>query len=131
MAERHSPVMRLLLLIADETARLACTDFFEASGCNVDTAEDAHAADGLLRFRSYDLVLADLPTFGQARAQVLDVVRRARGSEVRVLLTTGDPKIDGADDSVIVLTKPQRLDAILGIAAAARVAARTAQPDVS
>ena len=113
--------MRLLLVFNDATSCSACRDYYQTRGCSVDTAENAASAAALLRFREYDLVIADLPSMEEPQNEILDLVRRQHGGEVRVLLTTVDPNIDDADDSLVVLTKPQRLDAILSAAASARV----------
>ena len=106
--------MRLLLLLDEPSANDACSDFFETKGCSVDTAESVAEAEALLRFRPYDLVVADVPW----AAPLLEKARHNVGT--RVLLTTRDVEVLGADDALFVLTKPQPLETLLGLAAPAR-----------
>ena len=98
--------MRLLLLLREETLRNVCHDYYAARGCDVDLAENAADAEPLLRFREYDLVLADVPSDEFVRLH-------GRSRPVRVLLTTDN--VEYTDESLHVLTKPQPLDAILSL----------------
>ncbi|MGZ5457263.1 MAG: hypothetical protein ACXW5H_28190 [Thermoanaerobaculia bacterium] len=103
--------MRMLLMLDDEAARTACTDYYVTRGCDVDAPSDVMAAEGLLRFRHYDVLVADFPREEcSGTLRILDVARR-KGPMLRVLLTTDGTSV--ADDDLVVLTKPQPLDAIL------------------
>jgi DNA-binding response OmpR family regulator len=114
--------MRMLLVVDEAASRSACNDYYEARGCTVDTAAGATEAEPLLRFRAYDMVVADCPSAEPARGEMLDLLGRARRkSPVRVLLTTHRGQ-EVVDDSLFVMTKPCRLDAILSLGTS-RVAA--------
>lgn len=116
--------MRMLLVLAGDALRDACNDYFETRGCNVDSVEDSSHARALLQFRQYDLIVADLPRVEPARDEILRLVRPSHRGAVRVLLTTnGDAQ--SADDSLVVLTTPQPLDAILRQVSARLSAIRT------
>lgn len=98
-------------MLDDEAARTACRDYYVTHGCDVDAPSDVTEAEGLARFRNYDVLVADLPREEHERTlRVLDVARR-KGTILRVLLTTDGAAF--ADDDLVVLTKPQPLDAIL------------------
>ena len=110
----------MLLVLGEDAARNACTDYFVAQGCEVDVAADHQEAQGMLRFRDYDLLLADLPREGEPRIETLRTTALARlrkASTVRVLLSGADEK--AGDDGVIVLPMPQPLGAILELATGA------------
>ncbi len=98
-------------MLEDEATRAACMDYYVTHGCDVDAPSDVTEAEGLLRFRNYDVLVADLPREEHGRTlRALDVARR-KGATLRVLLTTDGAAVD--DDDLVVLTKPQPLDAIL------------------
>lgn len=115
--------MRLLLVLSDDSQQTACSDFFTAYGCDVQLARDPAEALPLLRFREYDLLIADLPPAGKAQAELLAVIRRQRGSALSVLLTTGNVEPGTSSDSMVTLTKPHSLEPILA-AGVAHVATR-------
>ena len=106
--------MHLLLLFGDPFLRNVCKDFFAANGCAVDGTGDAAQAEALLRFRRYDLVLADLPR-NVGREEVLRLLTGSHRGENRVLLTTLENEVESGDDSLVVLTKPKSLHVILGM----------------
>lgn len=112
--------MRMLLVLGEDALRNACSDYYDVRGCDVDTAGSPAEAEPLLRFRDYDLVLADLPAAEPARGEVLRLLGQVRRSKttVRVLLTTDQAGVERVDDSLFILTKPQPLDAILSLGAA-------------
>jgi len=108
--------MRMLLVLGEDALRNACSDYYDARGCDVETAASPAEAESLLRFRDYDLVLADLPAAEPARGEILRLVEQARRkTAVRVLLTTDRAGVERVDDSLFILTKPQPLDAILSL----------------
>jgi len=112
-------MMRVLLMLGENAVQNACNDYYDARGCDVDTAENPAEAEPLLWFRDYDLVLADLPPAEPARSETLrliELARRRKATTVRVLLTTGSVPSGSADESLFVLTKPQPLDAIFSLA---------------
>lgn len=102
----------MLLMLDDEATRAACTDYYVTHGCDVDAPCDVMEAEGLLRFRDYDVFVADFAREERDDTlRVLELARQRKSEMLRVLLTT-----DGAslvDDDLVVLTKPQPLDAIL------------------
>jgi DNA-binding NtrC family response regulator len=111
--------MRMLLILGEDALRNACSDYYDARGCEVDSAENPVEAAPLLRFRQYDLLIADLPSQQPARDEVLGLLASARRKATRcVLLTTDntDAALATEDDWTFVLTKPQPLDAILSFA---------------
>lgn len=104
--------VRMLLMLDDEAARDACTDYYVTRGCDVDAPSDVMEAEGLLRFRDYDVFVADFARQEQDDTlRVLELARRHNGEMLRVLLTTDGSEV--ADADMVVLTKPQPLDAIL------------------
>lgn len=116
-------MMRLLLMLADEAQRTVCSDFYAACGCDVQLACNPAEAQPLLRFREYDLLIADLPPAGKAQAELIRLVCHQRGTALSVLLTTGNAEPDITSDSIVTLTKPQPLEPILA-AGLAHAAAR-------
>lgn len=106
----------MLLVLAENASRSACHDYYQARGCTVDLAASALEAAPLLRFRAYDLVVADFPRAEPARTEIVRLLGQSRRkSPNRVLLTAGDTYLPDADDSLIVLTKPYPLEAILAL----------------
>lgn len=104
-------------MLGDDAQRNACRDYYDARGCDVDTARNPAEAEPLLRFRRYDLLVTELPALQPAREEIFSLLDHARRkAAVSVLLTTDDADADLADDdSTFVLVKPQPLDAILSL----------------
>jgi DNA-binding NtrC family response regulator len=110
--------MRTLLMLEDYPARFVCREFFEAQGCQVELAEDLPQAGRLLRFRRYDLLIADLARGADGRSELLRLIEDAsqrNPSMVPVLLTTGEEGL-AENPTLRVLIKPQSLHAILQLA---------------
>jgi DNA-binding response OmpR family regulator len=109
--------VRILLLFDDPITRDVCQDYYQSRGCEVDAPTTYEQAEAMLRFRIYEVVLGDLPRQSEARATVLRLVKMARGggATMRVLLTAG-PASSLNNSDLLILQKPQRLDAILELA---------------
>lgn len=98
--------MRLLLLLS-ESANVACADYFQARGCDVDTAFDVDHAHRLLRFRTYDSMVMDVTAAcdPDVRQSLVERARQRNRTVRAAVLTTG---IEGLEESepAAVLTKP-------------------------
>lgn len=112
---RTSSGVRMLLVLSDPAALEACRDFYTARGCDVEAAENPEQAAGLLRFRRYDLLVANLTRDPEPTLALTELARRRQPSMRRVVLTTANETMAG-DDDVVVMQIPQRLDAILACA---------------
>ena len=112
--------MRVLLILSDPDQRTACGDYFDARGCDVDMAESLADAKPFLRFRTYDLAVADLTAADPTERELLTLANAwCDAAAVRVLLTSVDHP---SSDSLHVLTKPQPLDALFSLGYAGRIA---------
>jgi len=103
----------MLLVLADDAQRTVCGDYFTSRGCDVETAGTSSQAAALLRFREYDLMVADLPSAGFGRAEILRSLSGERcKATTSVFLTAANERLQAANDSIVVLTKPQPLEMI-------------------
>jgi len=108
--------VRVLLILGDPNQRNACGDYFDARGCDVDRAENLEDAKPFLRFRGYDLAVADLSAAEPTEREIAAFESASRDAKVRVLLTTVDLP---SSASLHVLTKPQPLDTLFSLGRAA------------
>jgi len=117
---RLSYRVRVLLILSDSNQRTACGDYFDARGCDVDIAANMDDAKPFLRFRRYDLAVADLSAADPTEREMATLADAwCDAAAVRVLLTSVERPSSG---SLHILTKPQPLDALFSLGCAGRVA---------
>ena len=105
--------MRLLLVLADDAQRQACADYFTLKGWDVDVAAETATAQSAVRFGAYDVIVTN--SEDRETQQLTALARRRNGAVLTIVLST-DGSCD-PDPSVITLTKPVPLGAMLALAA--------------
>ncbi|PRY86135.1 response regulator transcription factor [Donghicola tyrosinivorans] len=100
--------MRLLLVEDNDALADAVIERLRSEGHSIDREADGSAADGLLQFAQFDIVLLDINLPGQSGYDILRNMR-ARGDATPVIVLTARSEIDdriigldaGADDYMV------------------------------
>jgi signal transduction histidine kinase len=101
----------------EQSIRLTLQEFLQEAGYTVETAEDAKAAQQLLKSGNFDVVISDivLPRF--SGVELLQAIRK-ESPRVQVIMMTGQPAVETAAAAVRAgafdyLCKPVPKDAML------------------
>lgn len=100
--------MRLLLVEDNDALAEAVIERMRSEGHSIDRESDGAAAEGLLRFAQFDIVLLDINLPGRSGYEILRDMR-ARGDATPVMVLTARSEIDdrivgldaGADDYMV------------------------------
>lgn len=116
-----------LLLVDDEPIVLrGCRRMLESAGYTVDAAGDGEAAMALMKQHEFDAIISDIGMPGLSGLQLLSRIR-AHDLEVPVILMTGDPAVETAQQAVEYgalryLVKPIEMDTLIkGVEQAVRM----------
>jgi len=92
--------MARVLVVDDEKGiRKTISLFLENSGYDVDTAEDAERALQQVNLNDYDIVITDILMPGSSGFELLEEIKD-KNSEIKVILITGDPRIESATRAI-------------------------------
>lgn len=94
------PTPAKILIVDDERIiRQVFSELLEQAGFNVDTAEDANAAQSLLNTNHYDVVVSDIIMPGMSGIELLKLQKEA-APDIPFVLVTGQPNLDSASEAI-------------------------------
>ena len=117
---------RVLIVDDEKSIRLTLREFLREAAYEVETAEDAAAAQAMLTQKSFDVVVSDIVLPRLSGVDLLKAIRVA-APDVQVIMMTGEPTVETAVEAVQAgardyLTKPVIKNAILrSVATAAQI----------
>jgi len=108
---------RVLVVDDEQSIRLTLQEFLQEAGYEVEVAEDAKAAQQLLKSGGFDLVVSDIVLPRISGVELLQAIRK-ESPRVQVIMMTGQPAVETAAAAVRAgafdyLFKPVSKDAIL------------------
>ncbi|HAM39817.1 MAG: hypothetical protein A2107_12925 [Verrucomicrobia bacterium GWF2_62_7] len=108
---------RILIVDDEQSIRLTLQEFLREVGHEVETAEDAKAAQQLLKSGGFDVVVSDIVLPRISGVELLQAIRK-ESPRVQVIMMTGQPAVETAASAVRAgafdyLCKPVPKDAIL------------------
>jgi signal transduction histidine kinase len=119
---------RILIVDDEKSMRITLREFLLEAGHDVDIAEDAQAAQGLLEKKEFDVVVLDSVLPRVSGVEFLKSIRES-SPRVQVVLVTGEPMMDPAAEAVRVgafdyLNKPITKETVVHVVgSAARIKA--------
>ncbi|MBI5686677.1 MAG: hybrid sensor histidine kinase/response regulator [Verrucomicrobia bacterium] len=108
---------RILVVDDEQSIRLTLQEFLQEAGYHVEVAEDAKAAQQLLKDGNFDVVVSDIVLPRISGVELLQAIRK-ESPRVLVIMMTGQPAVDTAAAAVRAgafdyLFKPVPKEAIL------------------